>query len=100
MKIRKVETHLFKTEKSTLVGENFPRLKGGLHKTKEMGSGLCLRIIFKHLGSCFRSMKDYWQAEEYFEASLTLSRSLKKRNEEIEILHRFGKMYIELGDID
>ena len=45
-------------------------------------------------------MKDYWQAEEYFEASLTLSRSLKKRNEEIEILHRFGKMYIELGDID
>ena len=51
-------------------------LKEGMHKAKEMGSGLCLRIIFKHLGSCFRSMKDYWQAEEYFEASLTLARSL------------------------
>jgi hypothetical protein len=50
MKTKKVETHLFKTEKFTLVGENFPRLKGGLHKAKEMGSGLCLRIIFKHLG--------------------------------------------------
>ena len=100
MKKRKVETHLFKTEKSTLVGENFPRLKGGLHKTKEMGSGLCLRIIFKHLGSCFRSMKDNRQAKEYFEASLTLARSLNKRNEEIEILHGFGKIYIELGDID
>jgi|GEM_PF-5973109 hypothetical protein len=38
MKIRKVETHLFKTEKSTLVGENFPRLKEGLHKAIKMGS--------------------------------------------------------------
>ena len=45
-------------------------------------------------------MKDYRQAEEYFEDSLTLALSLNKRNEEIEILHRFGKMYIELGDID
>jgi uncharacterized protein HemY len=66
-------------------------LKGGLHKAKEMGSGLCLRIIFMHLGSCFRSMKDYRQTEEYFEASLTLARSLNNRNEEIEILHRLGK---------
>jgi tetratricopeptide (TPR) repeat protein len=75
-------------------------LKGGLHKAKEMDSRLCLRIILKHLGSCFRSMKDYRQAEEYLEASLTLALSLNKRNEEIEILHRLGKMYIELGDID
>jgi|TARA_B110000438_G_C15510286_1_gene519585 tetratricopeptide (TPR) repeat protein len=75
-------------------------LKGGLHKAKEMGSGLCLIIIFKHLVSCFRSMKDYRQAEEYFEASLTLARSLNKRNEEIKTLLRFGKIYIELGDID
>lgn len=45
-------------------------------------------------------MKDYRQAEEYFEDNLTLAHSLNKRNEEIEILHGFGKMYIELGDID
>ena len=45
-------------------------------------------------------MKDYRQVEEYFEDSLTLAHSLNKRNEEIEILHGFGKMYIELGDID
>jgi hypothetical protein len=63
MKIRKIETHLFKTEKSTLVGKNFPSLKEGLHKAIKMVSGLCLRIIFKHLGSCFRCMKDYRQAE-------------------------------------
>ncbi|MBN4078074.1 tetratricopeptide repeat protein, partial [Nitrospina gracilis] len=75
-------------------------LREGLHKAKEMGSGLCLRIIFKHLGSCFTRMKDYQQAEEYFEASLTLARSLNKRNEAMEILHRFGKMYVESGDID
>jgi tetratricopeptide (TPR) repeat protein len=75
-------------------------LKEGLHKAKEMGNGLCLRIIFKHLGSCFATMKDYQQAEEYFDASLTLARSLNKRNEEMEILHRFGKMYVESGDID
>ncbi len=75
-------------------------LKEGLNKSKEMGNGLCMRIIFKHLGSCFMSMKDYQQAEEYFEASLTLARSLNKRNEEMEILHRFGKMYVELVDID
>jgi tetratricopeptide (TPR) repeat protein len=75
-------------------------LKEGLHKAKEIGNGLCLRIIFKHLGSCFTTMKDYQQAEEYFEASLTLARSLNKRNEEMEILHRFGKMYVESGDID
>ncbi|MFT4579470.1 MAG: tetratricopeptide (TPR) repeat protein [Nitrospinales bacterium] len=75
-------------------------LKEGLHKAKEMGNGLCLRIIFKHLGSCYTSMKDYQQAEEYFEASLTLARSLNKRNEEMEVLHRFGKMYVESGDID
>jgi tetratricopeptide (TPR) repeat protein len=75
-------------------------LKEGLHKAKEMGNGICLRIIFKHLGSCFTTMKDFQQAEEYFEASLTLARSLNKRNEEMEILHRFGKMYVESGDID
>jgi tetratricopeptide (TPR) repeat protein len=75
-------------------------LKDGLNKAKEMGSGICLRIIFKHLGSCFTSMKDYQQAEEYFEVSLTLARSLNKRNEEMEILHRFGKMYVESGDTD
>ena len=75
-------------------------LKEGLHKAKEMGNGVCLRIIFKHLGSCFTTMKDYQQAEEYFEASLTLARSLNKRNEKMEILHRFGKMYVESGDID
>ena len=45
-------------------------------------------------------MKDYRQAEEYFEDNLTLAYSLNKRNEEIEILHGFGKMYIELGDIN
>ena len=45
-------------------------------------------------------MKDYRQAKEYFEDNLTLAHSLNKRNEEIEILHGFGKMYIELGDID
>ena len=45
-------------------------------------------------------MKDYRQAEEYFEDSLILAHSLNKRNEEIEILHGFGKIYIELGDID
>jgi tetratricopeptide (TPR) repeat protein len=45
-------------------------------------------------------MNDYRQAEEYIEASLNLASSLNKRNEKIEILHRFGKMYIELGDID
>jgi len=45
-------------------------------------------------------MKDYQQAEEYFEASLTLARSINKRNEEMEILHRFGKTYVEPGDID
>ena len=45
-------------------------------------------------------MKDYRQVEEYFEDSLTLAHSLNKRNEEIEILHGFGKIYIELEDID
>ncbi len=80
--------------------EAIAALKSGLSKAKEMGNGLCLRIIFKHLGSCFVSMKDYQQAEEYFEASLILARSLNKRNEEMEILHRFGKMYVESGDID
>jgi tetratricopeptide (TPR) repeat protein len=45
-------------------------------------------------------MKDYRYVEEYFEDSLTLAHSLNKRNEEIEILNGFGKMYIELGDID
>jgi tetratricopeptide (TPR) repeat protein len=75
-------------------------LKEGLHKAKEMGNGLCLRIIFKHLGSCFTSMKDYRQAEEYFTASLTLARSLNTRNEEMKVLHRFGKMYVESGDTD
>jgi tetratricopeptide (TPR) repeat protein len=65
-----------------------------------MSSGLCLRNIFKYLGSCSKSMKDYQQAEEYFEASLTLARSINKRNEEMEILHRFGKTYVEPGDID
>ena len=131
MKIRKVETHLIKTEKSTLVGENFPcwkagnrsaecktlnelatyylatkipsaaiqsllkkqnherinkfeiepeagwtrlglayeqksefenavaAIKEGLNKAKDANSGICLRIIFKHLGSCYTSMKEY-----------------------------------------
>jgi tetratricopeptide (TPR) repeat protein len=75
-------------------------LKEGQHKAKELGNGLCMRTIFKQLGSCFATMKDYLQAEEYFEASLTLVRSFNKRNEEMEILHRFGKMYVESGDID
>jgi tetratricopeptide (TPR) repeat protein len=75
-------------------------LKEGLHKAKEMSNGLCLRIIFKHLGSCFTSMKDYRLAGEYFAASLTLARSLDTRNEEMKILHRFGKMYVESGDTD
>jgi tetratricopeptide (TPR) repeat protein len=75
-------------------------LKEGLHKAKETGNGVCLRIIFKHLGFCFTTMKDYPQAEEYFEASLSLARSLNKRNEEMEILHRLGKMYVESRNID
>jgi tetratricopeptide (TPR) repeat protein len=44
------------------------------------------------------SIEEYQQVEEYFEASLTLASNNK--NEEIEILHRFEKIYVELGDID
>ena len=51
-----------------------------------MGNGLCLRIIFKNLGFCFVSMEYYQQAEEYFEASLTLARNINKKSEEMEIL--------------
>ena len=65
-----------------------------------MWNGLCLRIIFKHFGSCFAEIKIYKQAKEYFKASLALGRSLDKRNEEIKTLHRFREMYFEPGDID
>ena len=34
-------------------------LKEGLNKAKEANSGICLRIIFRHLGSCYTSMKEY-----------------------------------------
>ena len=75
-------------------------LKEGLDKAKESGNGICLRIIFKHLGYCLTGLKDYPQAGEYFEAGLTLARSLHKRKEEMEILHGFGKMHFESGDAD
>jgi tetratricopeptide (TPR) repeat protein len=45
-------------------------------------------------------MEHYKQAEEYFEATIELARNINKRNEEMEILHRFEKMYVKLGDID
>jgi tetratricopeptide (TPR) repeat protein len=45
-------------------------------------------------------MEDYQQAKEYFEATIILVRNINKRNEEMETLHRFGKMYVELGYID
>jgi len=75
-------------------------LKEGQHKAKEAGNGICLSIIFNHLGSCFSGAKDYKQAEEYFEASLSLARRLSKRKEEMEILHKLGKMYVESGDTE
>lgn len=75
-------------------------LKEGQHKAKESGNGICLRIIFKHMGSCYSGAKDYQKAEEYFEASLSMVRSLGKRKEEMEILHKLGKMYVESGDTE
>jgi len=75
-------------------------LKEGQHKAKETGNGPCLKIIFKHMGSCYSGVKDFQKAEEYFEASLSLVRGLSKRKEEMEILHKLGKMYVESGDTE
>jgi tetratricopeptide (TPR) repeat protein len=75
-----------------------PVLKEGQRKAKETENSSCMGTILKHLGFCLGEVNDMSVAEEYYEASLGLSRSMGKRKEELEILLRFGKIYAKSKD--
>ena len=75
-------------------------LKDGQMKAKDAGNCSCMGTILRHLGFCLGETNDLSNAEDYFEASLTLARSLGKRKEELEILLRIGKIHAKSKDLE
>jgi tetratricopeptide (TPR) repeat protein len=75
-------------------------LKGGQRKAKESQNSSCMGTLLKHLGFCLGEVNDLSDAEDYFEASLALTRGLGKRKEELEILLRFGKIHTKSKDLE
>ena len=75
-------------------------MKEGQIKAKQVENGRCLEMLLKHLGFCLGEVQDYSNAEEYFEASLGLARGLGKKKDEMEILLRFGTIYVKSKDAD
>lgn len=72
----------------------------GQIKAKQAENGHCLETLLKHLGFCLGEINDFPSAEEYFDASLGLARSLGKKKDEMEILLRFGTIYVKSKDVE
>jgi tetratricopeptide (TPR) repeat protein len=75
-------------------------LKGAQRLAKEAENSSCMGTLLKHLGFCLGEVNDLSNAEDYCEASLTLTRGLGKRKEELEILLRFAKVHAKIKDPD
>lgn len=75
-------------------------LNEGQRKAKEAKNCSCMGALLKHLGFCLGEINDFSNAEDYFEASLALARSLGKRKEELEILFRFGDIHAKSNDLE
>lgn len=72
----------------------------GQTKARTAGNGHCVETFLKHLGFCLGAVQDLANAEDYFEASLGLARSLGKRKDELEILLKFGTIHIKSQDME
>lgn len=70
-------------------------MKEGQVKAKQTENGHCLETLLKHLGFCLGEIQDFPNAEEYCDASLGLARGLGKKKDEMEILLRFGTIYVK-----
>jgi tetratricopeptide (TPR) repeat protein len=75
-------------------------MKEGQKKARANGNGHCVETFLKHLGFCLGEAQDLTNAEDYFEASLGLARSLGKRKDELEILLKFGTIHTKSQDIE
>ncbi len=75
-------------------------MKEGQLKARQAENGHCLETLLKHLGFCLGEIQDFPSAEEYFDASLGLARDLGKKKEEMEILLRFGTIYVKSKDAE
>jgi tetratricopeptide (TPR) repeat protein len=75
-------------------------MKEGQIKAKQAENGHCLETLLKHLGFCLGEIQDFPRAEEYFDACLGLARGLGKKKEEMEILLRFGTIYVKSKDAE
>ena len=73
-------------------------LKEGQIKARQAENGHCLETLLKHLGYCLGEIQDFSSAEEYFDASQELAKGLGKKKDELEILLRFGTIYVKSKD--
>lgn len=73
-------------------------MKEGQIKARQAENGHCLETLIKHLGYCLGEIQDFSSAEEYFDASQELAKGLGKKKDELEILLRFGTIYVKSKD--
>ena len=73
-------------------------MKEGKAKARQIENSQCLETLLKHIGYCLGEINDLGSANEYFDASLELARGLGKKKDEMEILLRFGTVYVRSKD--